>query len=398
VVGCHKHLQAIGLTCAHQHSSRTVSEKLKGRYRQHALEEEQALLGKEARNAAKLVDAILWECRILVLCYNRVLANALETMLEIDENLQVINIDRLAWKLAEQGNRGEHKRSAQSGRYANQSRSHRFDRPGGTADHTQSSDQSSSDSISVYDRRILEAREVVKNLPDSQRYDMVLVDEAQDFDHSRLDLAYRMLKPDRLISNPKSPDRDNFVVAFDVAQNVYRRNGARWNPPGLDALGRRRTARGRSSVFCKNYRNTREILEFAMNFLAGSRKWKKTSVDLNDPAALVPPEAARRSGSRPHLTACRDLKGEAESIASRVEGLLTGGAAPEDIIVMYGCHQLETELRQAFSRRSLPYFHIQERNGKGWQINRDKAVCVHDKGSTERSRTSQSEPIVPTSR
>ena len=38
----------------------SVPEKLKGRYRQYALEEEQALLGKEVRNAAKLVDAILW--------------------------------------------------------------------------------------------------------------------------------------------------------------------------------------------------------------------------------------------------------------------------------------------------------------------------------------------------
>lgn len=322
----------------------------------------------------------LWpEYRILVLCYNRVLANALETKLEIDENLHVINIDKLAWKLAKQGNRSKHKRSAQSGRYANQSRSHRSDRPGAPADHTRSADQSSSDSVSAYDQRILEAREVAKNLPDSQRYDMVLVDEAQDFDHSRLDLAYTMLKPDRLVSNPKSPDRDNFVVAFDVAQNVYRRNGARWNPPGLDALGRRRTARGRSSVFRKNYRNTREILEFAMNFLAGSREWKKTSVDLNDPAALIPPEAARRSGPMPHLTTYRDLRGEAESIASRVEGLLTGGTAAEDIIVMYGCYQLETELRQAFLRRDLPYFHIQERNERGWQINRDKAVCVHGK-------------------
>ena len=326
----------------------------------------------------------LWsECRILVLCFNRVLANALETMLEIDENLdenlQVINIDRLAWNLAEQGNRGNHKRSARSGRYANQSRSHRSDRPGAPADHTQSADQPNSDSVSVYDQRILEAREAAKNLPDSQRYDMVLVDEAQDFDHSRLDLAYTMLKPDRLVSNPKSPDRDNFVVAFDVAQNVYRRNGARWNPPGLDALGRRRTARGRSSVFRKNYRNTREILEFAMNFLAGSREWKETSVDSNDPAALVPPEAARRSGPLPHLTAHRDLRGEAESIASRVAGLLTGGTDAEDIIVMYGCYQLETELRQAFSRRDLPYFHIQERNEKGWLINRDKAVCVRGK-------------------
>ena len=46
---------------------------------------------------------------------------------------------------------------------------------------------------------------------------------------------------------------------------------------------------------------------------------------------------------------------------------------------MYGCWKLETELRQTFSRQDIPYFHIQERNRKGWLTNRDKAVKVRGK-------------------
>ena len=38
----------------------TVPSRLKGRYRAHALEDEKARLGREARNAAELVDAVLW--------------------------------------------------------------------------------------------------------------------------------------------------------------------------------------------------------------------------------------------------------------------------------------------------------------------------------------------------
>ena len=295
--------------------------------------------------------------RILVLCFNRVLANALRTMVEPGKRLEVTNIDRLAYDLAERrGGRAEPGLPAASG--------------GGRTRRVDGSD---------FDRRVLQATEVARGLPDSGRFDVVLVDEAQDFDHLRLDLAYAMLKSDRLLPDLARPDRDNFVMAYDVAQNVYHRGGARWNPPSVDAQGRTRTARGRSTVFRKNYRNTREILEFAMNFLAGSRDWRSASVDLDDPAALIPPEAAKRFGPHPRLTVCRDLRAEAESIASRVTELLTGGVAIHDIAVLYGCAELQQELQQAFSHGGLPYFHVQERDSGGRQTNRDKAVGVRDK-------------------
>ena len=230
-----------------------------------------------------------------------------------------------------------------------------------------------------FDQNALDALETVKRLPDSRRYDVVLVDEAQDFDHVRLDLAYTMLKSSRLKPDPQRPDRDNFIMALDAAQNVYRRSGVRWRPPGLDAQGRSRTAQGRSKVFRKNYRNTREILEFAMNFLAGSREWKEASVDLNDPAALIPPEAAKRTGPPPSLKTCRDLRGEADSIASRVAELLDEGVSTSDIVVMYGCRDLLDELQHEFSRRGLPYFHVQGKYDKSSGDPRDQAVHVRDK-------------------
>ena len=160
--------------------------------------------------------------RILVLCFNRVLANALRTMVEPGKRLEVTNIDRLAYDLAERrGGRSEFRaylpRPAADGRVASNG--------------------------SDFDRRVLQATEVARGLPDSGRFDAVLVDEAQDFDHLRLDLAYAMLKSDRLLPDLARPDRDNFVMAYDVAQNVYHRGGARWNPPGVDA-GQGRGRRG----------------------------------------------------------------------------------------------------------------------------------------------------------
>ena len=85
--------------------------------------------------------------RILLLCYNRVLANALQTMVTPDERLEVTNIDRLAYRLAGPGSR--------------------HGRPN-------------------FDTLVLEAEKKAQRLSDSQRYDVVLVDEAQDFDYPRL--------------------------------------------------------------------------------------------------------------------------------------------------------------------------------------------------------------------
>ena len=273
--------------------------------------------------------------RILVLCYNRVLAEALKTMVTPDKRLEVTNIDRLSFRLAGRGGRK------------------------GMLD---------------FDALAVKAETAAKRLPDSKRFDAVLVDEAQDFDHSRLNLAYAMLKSDRLKPDPARPNRDNFVMAYDAAQNVYRRRGTRWNPPGVDAQRRARTARGRSIVFRKNYRNTGEILEFAMHFLAGSASWLSAPVDLDDPAAIIPPEAAKRSGPAPRLADYRDLRAEAEGISSRVSEMLDEGVPPHAIAVLYGCSALQKMLWQSFRQRRLPYFHVQHN-----RENRDLAVGVHDK-------------------
>ena len=278
--------------------------------------------------------------RILVLCFNRVLAEAFKTMVGTDDRIEVTNIDRLSYRLA--GASGA----------------------GGSLD---------------FDLLARQAKRAARRLPDSKRFDAVLVDEAQDFDHARLDLAYSMLKSVRLEPEPTRGDRDNFVMAYDVAQNVYRRGGARWNPPGVDSQGRPRTARGRSTVFRRNYRNTREILGFAMSFLTESPDWSSEPVDLEDPSSVIPPEAAKRSGPRPRLASCRDVRGEAEGIAARVDEVLVGGASPGDIAVLYGTSDLEKELRPAFSNRGLPYFHVQGRDYAKRRDNRDTAVHVLDK-------------------
>lgn len=270
--------------------------------------------------------------RILLVCYNRLLANALRLMVDESDHVTVTNIDRLAWSLAQ---------------------------PRTTGRSTPDFEEIRGRAAIAADRR-----------PDSQRYDVVLVDEAQDFDPPGLDLAYRMLKSARrdlgaTVQNLQSYRSGHFVMAMDSAQNVYRR-AMTWNPPGL-------SARGRTKVFRTNYRNTKEILGFAWSFLGGADGRPPAPADADDVAALISPEATRRTGPGPRLLDCAGLRGEAEALAAEVREMIESGTPVGDIAVMYGHRDLEEYLRTAFRRRRLPYFNVQ--NPKS---NRDKAMEVDD--------------------
>ncbi len=273
--------------------------------------------------------------RILVLCYNRLLSNALRQMVDRSDRMTVTNIDRLAFSLA----RGR--------------------ATGGKLD---------------FEARRRRAVEAAKRLPDSRRYDIVLVDEAQDFDDTGLDLAYAMLKNSRQNLRPaglglRSYNAGHLVLALDSAQNLYRRSMT-WNPPDL-------TARGRTTVFRRNYRNTRQILDFAWNFLAGSRKLPSRTRP--DDEALVLPEASYRHGPAPNVLECGSLRDEARAIASQIERILSSGVDVKDIAVMYGHHDLQKNLWTECRRRGLPYFHIQHKDPKGSEDRRDTAMTIRDK-------------------
>lgn len=175
---------------------------------------------------------------------------------------------------------------------------------------------------------------------DGGKYDVVLVDEAQDLDVAGLDLAYAALKK----------GRDDFVVALDGAQNVYRKS-ARWNPPS-------QTARGRSTILRLNYRNTKEILEFAHRFIGGTSEMPTESL-LEDPTVIVPPEATSRRGPKPAVILCRDATHEVEATLNAIEAAHDAGARWGDMAVLYGTQRpFQTKLYFEARDRGIPYFWV----------------------------------------
>jgi hypothetical protein len=150
------------------------------------------------------------------------------------------------------------------------------------------------------------------------RYHAILIDEAQDFGTSALKFALGLLEP----------GHGDVVIVADAAQNIFRRKFS-WRQAGIQAQGRTRLLR-------KNYRNTREILEFASRFLLSSPTLRPEEVpDPEDENAVIPPEAAMRSGPRPTIHIVPDVRHEVEWTVARVREWLGRGVQQRSIGVLY---------------------------------------------------------------
>ncbi len=255
---------------------------------------------------ARFIGQYFRQWRILLACFNRVLAQALAEELKDLANVEVDTVDSLASKVIRQAGRTP--------------------KPGNDGE--------------AFQARRRQAAAAAASLPPAKRYDVVLVDEAQDLGQSGLDLCWAMGRHER------ATEQRHFLIALDSAQNVYRRK-MNWNPPGV-------TARGRSTVLRKNYRNTKEILEFALGAVAGIGQPSAGEPSPDDLDALVMPEASLRPGGKPpDLLECSDLRTEAETLAKKTKELIRNEVAPDDIVILSGSKTLRIELQQTLRAKGI---------------------------------------------
>ncbi|WP_420621651.1 3'-5' exonuclease [Candidatus Poriferisodalis sp.] len=240
---------------------------------------------------ARHIARHLPEWRILLLCYNIPLASALGNELSDAPNVSVSTVDRMAYQLL----RGTDWIQNESGR-------------------------------PDFEARRSAAAEIAASAPAAERYDMVLVDEAQDLGAQGLDLAWALLKP----------DRENLVIAHDGAQRIYR-GKRRWNPPG-------RTAQGRTKVLKVNYRNTREILDAAITQLGDAVQRVPGEEQPDDFDVLVLPDRALRRGPVPLVTVCDGLRSEVEAVLNHVKRLRSARVPRDHIVILSGWKEFRQEV------------------------------------------------------
>jgi hypothetical protein len=232
---------------------------------------------------ARLLARLHPDRRFLLTCYTRALAGQLRALLQDVPNVEVVHLDRLmadAIKGAGLRHPG-----------------YKDDEPGD---------------------RVAEVALQALSRGAGSRYHAILIDEAQDFGTSALKFALGLLEP----------GHSDVVIVADAAQNIFRRKFS-WRQAGIQAQGRTRLLR-------KNYRNTREILEFANRFLLASATLRSEEVpDPEDENAVIPPEAAMRSGPKPTIQIVPDVRREVEWAVARVREWLGRSAQPRSIGVLY---------------------------------------------------------------
>lgn len=161
---------------------------------------------------------------------------------------------------------------------------------------------------------MLEAME--EGLIPSERYDAILVDEAQMFPPTWFQVVKRWVqKPHGML-----------FLAADMTQNIYCRFS--WKRRGV-------RVRGRTRILRRPYRSSYQIARCAYDLVRSDEDLQ--AVLKKDGDELVKPDldhSLMRPGDKPRLVSCSTLQAELDYVASNVEGLIADGYWPSEMAVL----------------------------------------------------------------
>ena len=145
----------------------------------------------------------------------------------------------------------------------------------------------------------------LRKQPMQQRYDDIIVDEAQDVTIVDLQVIQLLLaRADILTDTPAS-----LMILADAAQTMYSR-GFSWKQAGIHA-------QGHTNVLRRNYRNTRQIAEAAAHLLAHNNLLRAGGDYIN-------PEWTERQGVPPMLVRATGLFHQVELVRDLILDLVSG--------------------------------------------------------------------------
>ncbi|MEJ7792406.1 MAG: 3'-5' exonuclease [Gaiellaceae bacterium] len=255
---------------------------------------------------AKLFAELYPREKFLLTCYTRALASELRAYLKDFENVEVRTIQSLI-----------HRAIRDAG----------LDAPAFDADR--SGEQRATLGVQALEHGAL------------PRYRAVFVDEAQDLGPSALRFAV-LLADERF---------NDVLVVADAAQNVFRQQ-FNWKQAGIQAQGRTRILR-------RNYRNTREIVEFAYAFLTWSSRGDSEALDLEDESVVIPPEAAVRSGPAPTLLFCEPDEVVRRAVAE-AQRLLGARKTPKKLAILAMGNREAIDLERQLVAEKLEFFFVSD--------------------------------------
>ncbi|MEY2874383.1 MAG: hypothetical protein RLZZ373_1754 [Pseudomonadota bacterium] len=273
---------------------------------------------------------------VLVLCYNRALADRLDMLIRqrpVGERVQVRTFHRWCQE---------------------QARQHQLDMPA----------EPGSDAFYAELPHTI-AQAVADGLMPGSRYSAVLIDEAHDFDDGWLRTAASMV----------SQDTRSLLVLYDDAQSIYQTSRRRFSFASVGIQ-----AQGRTSVLRLNYRNTAEVLALALACTRGRLQPDGLArLRPDDAMQTVTPATSGRHGPKPVLLHARDPADEAEQIAEHIGAARTRGVAWSDMAVLCRTRTQLAPIAQALQRRGWPVDSMGAADFRrfDWQRPRIRLLTLH---------------------
>ncbi|WP_342434138.1 3'-5' exonuclease [Neobacillus sp. FSL H8-0543] len=180
-------------------------------------------------------------------------------------------------------------------------------------------------------------------------YDAVLIDEGQDFEADWL----------RLVSLLINADTQSLLLVEDRAQTIYQRKRSYLQDTGL-------SFQGRSKVLSINYRNTQQIVKFAWEFYRKHSMFKNKVVNRELEGEIIAPQSTKRRGPEPGIVKAANFFEEMRIVARSIKNLHTEKKVPlEDILLLYRVKRTHRYpiidiIQRSLKDEGLPYFWITE--------------------------------------
>ena len=177
------------------------------------------------------------------------------------------------------------------------------------------------------------------------QYGALLIDEGHDFEPEWLALITQMV----------DPQTNSMLLLYDDAQSIYKHKSRR--KFSLASVGIQ--AQGRTTVLKLNYRNTREILQFAYDF---AKEYFTQSDDADIP--LVEPQGAGRNGEAPVLKQFASLNEEVAYGLRCLQQWQKNGVNWRDIAILYPGGTAGTSMAKALQQADIPFFWLATSSNK----------------------------------
>jgi hypothetical protein len=185
------------------------------------------------------------EWNILFLCYNRILSQYLERVLEVTNFKNIVVSTYHSYVI------NAIKTSTDDIK----------------ADFTEIERKYDKKNDDFYQKVVPELFIKANSINPFRKFDAILIDEGQDFNP----LWYQS------IMNILNPETNSLLIAIDGLQSIYKRKKIVWSQINIQA-------RGRTKYFTKSYRNPKNIGEFARAFLLSD---KEISQDIEEDEELI---------------------------------------------------------------------------------------------------------------